>query len=162
MHRNGHLGVSMLLFVPIGHWLVTNGHPGLAALTGFSMLWLVMLPDIDQRLPGIPHRGPTHSLLFAVAVGVVFGLVFESVGAALSLSTPGTVREFGFFVGAVTVVAHLAGDVITPMGVNFLWPLDWSPSLGVTSADSAIWNYGLLLAGGTANVAVFGQLLGVF
>lgn len=154
------MGVALLLFAPLGVWLLTTGYPTLAGITGVSMLWLAMLPDVDQRLPGVPHRGPTHSLLFAALVGAVFGVAFDNLDALLGIPTPGPASEVGFAVGAVTVLAHLAGDVLTPAGVNFLWPLDWTVSLGVTRADSTIWNTGLLGLGVLINVAVFGRLFG--
>jgi len=69
MFKQGHLGVSMLVFGPVGYALVARGLPELAAITGLVMAWFTMLPDIDHRLPIVEHRGPTHSLLFAALIG---------------------------------------------------------------------------------------------
>ena len=67
-------GVVGFLFIALSvaslYLLVAVGQPLAALLTGGAMLWLAMLPDVDHRVPGIPHRGPTHSLLFA-ACGMV-------------------------------------------------------------------------------------------
>ncbi|MFC6736585.1 metal-dependent hydrolase, partial [Halolamina salina] len=54
MYRTGHLGVSMLVFAPIGYLLVAVGLPLAALATGGAMLWLAMLPDVDHRIPGVP------------------------------------------------------------------------------------------------------------
>lgn len=163
VYKKGHCGVALLVFAPIGYALVVLGAPMLAFLTGASMLWLAMLPDVDHRLPLIEHRGPTHSLLFAALVGAVFagaGFLLGDVallaellnGDALVGSAGVTARlrlaAFGFFVGFVTVFTHLLADVLTPMGVNFLWPISSTRySLRLTRADSALWNNGLLAAG---------------
>lgn len=157
VYRTGHLGVSMLVFAPIGYLFVAAGEPLAALVTGGAMLWLAMLPDVDHRVPGIPHRGPTHSLLFAALVGGAFAgagaLLADGVGtvdrARLSL--------FGFFVGFVSVGAHLLGDVLTPSGVNLFWPWGREFSLYLTRADSTIANYGLFLLGVFA-VAAAGAL----
>lgn len=153
MYRFGHFGVSLLVFAPLGYLFVSSGAVGLAFVTGATMLWLSMLPDVDHRVPGLPHRGPTHSLLFAALVGGVFAAVGQYLGETLGLIADfGTwsvgLGVFGFFLGSVTVVAHLLGDVITPMGVNFLWPLSGKRySLSLTPAKNTLWNYGLFVLG---------------
>ncbi len=163
MYRKGHYGVALLLFAPIGLGLVAAGAPTLALLTGGAMLWLAMLPDVDHRLPLIEHRGPTHSLLFAGLVGAAFAGVGYLIGDTALLGQLLAVEEpvpvsglpvelqfavVGFAIGALAVLAHLLGDALTPAGVNFLWPLSRRTySLGVTRADSTLWNYGLFALG---------------
>ncbi|NHX35842.1 MULTISPECIES: metal-dependent hydrolase [Halolamina] len=157
MYRTGHLGVALLVFAPIGYLFVAVGEPFAALVTGGAMLWLAMLPDLDHRIPGIPHRGPTHSLLFAVLVGVAFagagGLLADGVGVV----DRARLTTFGFFVGFVAVGAHLLGDVLTPAGVNLFWPWGREFSLYLTRADNTIANYGLFLLGVFA-VAAAGAL----
>jgi inner membrane protein len=148
MYRKGHLGVSLLVFAPVGFWLVRAGYTELALLTGGVMCWLAMLPDVDHRIPGVPHRGPTHSLLFAGLVGLVFGAVGTLVGSQVSLGYSFGLGTFGFLLGVLTVVAHLLGDTLTPAGVNYLWPLSSSEyTLSVTRADNTVANYGLFVLG---------------
>lgn len=154
MYRFGHFGISLLVFAPLGFLLVTAGAVELAFVTGATMLWLSMLPDVDHRVPGISHRGPTHSLLFAALVGGVFaavgGFLGQSLGLTATIDGFGTVglAAFGFFLGSLTVVTHLLGDVITPMGVNFLWPVSKKRySLSLTPAKNTFWNYGLFVLG---------------
>jgi inner membrane protein len=79
------------------------------------------LPDLDSRIKPIlddrfgitiEHRGPTHSLTFAGAIGLVIGAI-------------GLVPGYPIVLGAAalcSILGHLAGDVITPMGVRPLWP----------------------------------------
>jgi inner membrane protein len=42
-----------------------------------------MVPDYDQRVPGIAHRGPTHTVWFAALVGLGVALA----GGAYALGT---------------------------------------------------------------------------
>jgi len=160
MFKQGHLGVSMLVFGPVGYVLVARGAPGLAAVTGLVMVWFSMLPDIDHRLPIVEHRGPTHSLLFAALIGGVgwaLGVGSEAVVgpvAGVPLST------IGFGIGALTVIAHLIGDTLTPAGVPYLWPLTgrtFSLSLvgaGNPIANSGLFGLGLVVTAGWVAVAL--------
>lgn len=153
MYRRGHLGVSLLVFAPIGLALVVYGRADLAFVAGATMLWLSMLPDTDHRIPFVSHRGPTHTLAFALLVGAVGG--GGGIGLAFVLGgDAATFAAFGFGIGAVTVLAHLLGDALTPAGVPLLWPLssrDFSVSL--TRADNTLANYVLLAAGVCATAA---------
>lgn len=157
MYRTGHLGVSLLVFAPIGYLFVAAGEPLAALITGGAMLWLAMLPDIDHRIPGVEHRGLTHSLLFAALVGGAFAGVGVLLADGLGILDQTRLSTFGFFVGFVAVGAHLLGDVLTPAGVNLFWPWGREFSLYVTRADSTIANYALFLLGVLA-VAVAGAL----
>jgi inner membrane protein len=42
-----------------------------------------MVPDYDQRVPGIAHRGPTHTVWFAALVSLGVALA----GGAYALGT---------------------------------------------------------------------------
>jgi len=159
MYRKGHYGVSLLVFAPIAFVLVAAGRPGTALVIGGAMLWLAMLPDVDHAIPGVPHRGPTHSLAFAALVGVTLGGVGFALDTAAGGSGAGaldfatllgglSLAAFGFAVGALAVCAHLLGDALTPAGVNVFWPVSGRTyTLGLWRADSRIANYGLFAAG---------------
>jgi inner membrane protein len=109
-----------------------------------------MLPDVDHRLPGISHRGPTHTVWFALLVAAVLGgvgLVVGRAGAA-TLYGPEALAAVGVGVGLVSVGAHLLADALTPMGIRPFSPLSTRRySLSLVTADSAVGNYGLLGAG---------------
>jgi len=153
MYRRGHWGVSLLVFAPIGFALVAIDRPDLAVLGGAAMLWLSTLPDWDHRVPFLPHRGPTHTLAFALLVGAV------GAGAGIGLSSVvGGGREafvaFGFAIGTLAILAHLLADALTPAGVPLLWPLsDRDFSVYLTRADNTLANYVLLAVGVCATAA---------
>ena len=153
MYRRGHLGVSLLVFAPAGAALVLAGRPALALVGGGVMLWLSMLPDADHRIPGLTHRGSTHTLAFAALVGAVGA----GAGAGLAVVVDGgraTLVPFGFALGAGAVLAHLLADALTPAGVPLLWPLSGrSFSLSLTRADNTVANYLLLALGVCATAA---------
>lgn len=141
--------MSLSLFAPVGYWLVTGGYVALAALVGVTFVALAMLPDCDHRLPGVSHRGPTHSLLFAALVGAVFAYLGAQVEPVLEVAVPAglSMSGFGFLLGFGSVLAHLLADVITPMGVNFLWPHPHRSSLNVVPSKNPTWNTGLFVIG---------------
>lgn len=157
MFRIGHYGVALLLYAPVGGWLLATGNPALAALGGAGALWLTMLPDWDIRVPFVSHRGPTHTFPF---VGGVAGLVWvgaSAVGLGSVASGPTDARTFAAGIAALSLVAHLLADVLTPMGVAVLWPLSSEKySLSVATADNTIANYLLFALGVFASaVAAF-------
>ena len=150
MYRKGHYGVSLLVFAPIAFALLAVGRADLAVVTGGVMVWLAMLPDLDHRIPWIPHRGPTHSLAFVALVGGVFAAAGAAlwgtagVGSVAGVALP----VVGFAIGALTVLAHLLGDALTPAGVNFLWPVSGRTyTVGLCRADNTVANYGLFAVG---------------
>lgn len=156
MYRTGHYGVSLLAYAPVGLALILAGRPGVAVAAGAGVLWLATLPDVDHRLPGIPHRGPTHSLAFAALVGGVFGGAVLLGGRTLGVADPVGVAILAAGVGVFGVCAHLLGDVLTPAGVQLFWPVGPEFSISVTNADSTIWNYGLFALGvGVTAAAAF-------
>jgi inner membrane protein len=186
MYRRGHQGVALLVYAPVAYILLATGRPVLAVV-GAVLLWsLAMLPDIDQRVRLLNHRGPTHTVLFALVVGVLLGGVGWLVGdmagfvtnrvATIFLSTPigpsaggSTLTQigerfsathlagFGFFIGAVAVLAHLLGDLLTIASFRPFWPLSRrSYSLGITKAANTGANWLLYGIGFLAIAFVFG------
>ncbi|WP_435068721.1 metal-dependent hydrolase [Haloplanus sp. C73] len=153
MYRRGHWGVSLLVFAPVGFALVSLGRPELAVVGGGAMLWLSTVPDWDHRLPLISHRGPTHTLAFALLVG----LVGAGAGAAFAEVFPGdrtTLVAFGFGIGTLGILAHLLADALTPAGIPLLWPLSGRDfSVYLTRADNTVANYTLFAVGVCATAA---------
>lgn len=181
MLRDGHLGAALLVYAPVGLELVDAGTLALAA-TGLAVaISLTMVPDYDQRVGFVSHRGVTHTLLFAVLVGVLVGGAAGALGDAVGVGIEGPIAlfgvavperafgaelaplaVFGFLVGTLTTLSHLAADVLTPSGVPLLWPLsDYRFSLGLFTADTTAANYGLLVAGVLATMAWASALFGV-
>jgi len=81
----------------------------LNAKTSAPLLFLAsMLPDIDLLVPGLQHRGATHSIVVYVALSAPLFLLFGKRAAPF----------------LVALVQHsLLGDLLTGGGVEILWPL---------------------------------------
>jgi len=132
MYVLGHVGISLLLYAPLAWLLLSTGQPAVAALTGLLMIVLAPLPDLDTYTDRLDHRGPTHTVWFALGVGLVTLVAGVSavaggaiVGSSHSLPPVWVAGWFGT-VSTLTVLGHLAGDMLTPMGV---WP--FRPALSV-------------------------------
>ncbi|WP_226479106.1 metal-dependent hydrolase [Natrinema amylolyticum] len=151
MYRDGHAGFNALLYAPFVP-LVSAGYSFEAALWGAVLaLAAATLPDFDQGLPWIEHRGPTHTVWFALLIGLVAGAGTALVARSSFGSGGGFGFDFGFVVGTCGILAHLAGDVVTPMGISPFAPvsrvhvtLDW-----FKSKNERV-NRVFLLAGSTA------------
>lgn len=157
MYRNGHYGLALLAYAPIGFALLAVGADMLAFVGGAIVVGGAMVPDMDQRVPGLSHRGPTHTVWFAVAVGILLGSAGAGIGRETILFDAGTLSAFGFGIGVLTIGIHLLGDILTPAGIRPFVPFSASEyTLALTRADNTIANYLLLvlglLAGGAAVV----------
>jgi len=139
VYRAGHLGVSLLVYAPLGVALGLAGRTDLAVLGELVMLSLATVPDSDHRLPFVSHRGPTHTVGFAVLVGLGLGAVGGTVSGQPAVVTASELAVFGFAVGTLAIVAHLLGDLLTPMGITPFWPL-WNRTytLALTRADNTL------------------------
>ena len=93
MYREGHVGAALLAYAPVGFVVAAAGFRFLSLIGGIGVAALAMLPDYDQKVPGVDHRGPTHTVWFAVVVGVV------------------------------TIGSHIAADALTPAGVRPFAPV---------------------------------------
>lgn len=156
MYLLGHVGVTLLAYAPLSYRLVRVGRGRRAAAGAATLLLLVCAPDLDSHVAFLTHRGVTHTVWAAVVVGA-------AVGATWWWLTPrrGIARDeataFGFVVGALSVLHHLAGDALNPNGVQPLLPLaDHRIALDlVTAADPAA-NLALATAGIAALLASVG------
>lgn len=170
MHRTGHWGLAMLFYAPVvfGVLSVSKNYFPLLVVGAVLTSGLCMLPDIDQRLPRVPHRGITHTIWFAVVVGgILYGIGI--VGTRLvahglgywGLQLPGqfappTVGGFFGVVGVVVVLSHLVGDWMTKMGIRPYYPLSRRKHrLGRVYANSLIANGVLYGVGLLAIIASF-------
>jgi inner membrane protein len=131
------------------------GYTGLTLVGGAVTVALATLPDMDIRIPGIAHRGPTHTLWFALLVGLVIGTGGLLLGRELGVATALTLGGFGFLVGALSICSHIAADALTPMGVTPFTPLSGRHvTYDVVNAKNRVANYLFLVVGlGTAGGA---------
>jgi inner membrane protein len=160
MFRHGHYGVALLASAPATYLL------GPAVGLPFSLVVVAtsMVPDWDTSTTRVRHRGPTHTLAFAVAVAVVFGslasvgwLAVRAVALAATNASALTVGAFVAAGGFLGVASHLIADALNPgRDTNVLRPF-WPASrrvvrLGIARVDSPAWNWGLLAAGVAAQL----------
>ena len=130
MYWRGHVGIALLAYAPVAGALRIAGEPGLATLGAVVAVAFATLPDADEWLP-VAHRGPTHTVAFAVAAGALVALataVAPLAGGGLALAAaaptatalPPWTPAFVGGVATLSLCSHVAGDAITPMGI---WPL---------------------------------------
>ena len=148
MYRTGHYGAALLVYAPLGLLLLASGHEALA-LTGVGIVvGGSMIPDWDQKLPLLSHRGVTHTVWFAILFGATLGGGSWLLAQDLGLAARAGLVAFGFAVGTLTVLAHILADALTPMGVRPFAPFGSTPvSFGLTRASNPIANGLLLLIG---------------
>jgi len=181
MLREGHLGLGLLLFTPVGGILLLFERWVLFGVGLWPVLVGTVLPDLDLRLPIVSHRGWTHTvwfILFLVAVGPVVGVGGIIVGNYFIADISGTFTPVsGAVVGtlfatalAFGVATHILGDIITPRGVKLFSPavpgdiggIDISQrtvGLDLVQADNQIMNKSLLMSGGVALLAVVSLMI---
>jgi membrane-bound metal-dependent hydrolase YbcI (DUF457 family) len=102
MYAVGHLALGYLSGKATSKLLNTN--------VNLPLLFVAsIIPDIDLLIPGLEHRGPTHSL-------IICGLLFIP---ALLLYRKKAIPYF------IALTQHaLIGDYITGGGIQLLWPLN--------------------------------------
>ncbi|WP_432508162.1 metal-dependent hydrolase [Halorubrum ezzemoulense] len=149
MYRKGHVGASLVVYAPFG-FLVTallSIEAGLVGAAGAAST--AMVPDLDMRVPVVRHRGITHTVWFALFVGVVLGSVGLAVGLQRGLAEALLFGAAAFLFGAVTIVSHILADALTPTGIRPYAPVrDTEYSLDLFTAVNPFANYGLLGLGG--------------
>ena len=71
-------------------------------------LWtLSMLPDVDLLIPGLQHRGPTHSLIFTLIVSLLLIII-------------GSRKAVPYIAALAT--HSMIGDYFTDGGIMLFWP----------------------------------------
>lgn len=155
MFPPGHYGMALLLYAVVGYVLLSRGYVRDALSGGGIVLAYTLFPDMDGKFEFLVHRGVTHTLWFALAVGGFCVLVVST--SLLRRPRRQAIRGalWAFFLGAFAVVAHLLADVINPWGVMPVYPV--SPalySLDLVRATNDAANYAMLAVGvGVATAA---------
>ncbi|WP_142860721.1 metal-dependent hydrolase [Salinigranum halophilum] len=162
MERRGHYGMTLLL----GAVAVLLLSVPAGVLSTLVMLLFTTLPDKDQVVSVLRHRGVTHTVGFALLVAftvpstvaypihvlqelvIQFGVLHEV------LINPHHVWQLlciSIFVG---LTGHLGADMLTKGGgyrVRPFWPISKQTyAAGLCTSDDERWNTGLLMGGATA------------
>ncbi|OYR53683.1 hydrolase [Halorubrum sp. Ea1] len=156
MYWRGHVGIALLAYAPVAGAVRVAGEPGLAVLGAAVAVACSTLPDLDHRLP-VAHRGPTHTVAFAVAAGAFAALaagVAPPASAPTGVALPPWTPAFVGGVATLSLCSHVAGDAITPMGIRPFRPLSaWHVTLDLTPAANPRANR-LFLGVGAAALAL--------
>lgn len=148
MHAPGHYGVALSLYAPVGFLLLAGGLTELALVGGALAVGGTTAPDVDLRVPFVPHRGPTHTVWFALGVAAVCGVAGAAVGAGTGPGAAVGLGALAAVAGLIAIGAHLLADVLTPMGIRPFAPLrDDRYSLRLVRAANPLANYALLALG---------------
>lgn len=180
MYRRGHRGIVLLALAPVLFILFAVDRP-ILALLAWGVLLIEPLPDRDQRINWLEHRGTSHSLFTAGIVGVCCGGLGWVVGryvtepltiwllsggvigpnaitwteTHLGLLDATMLALVGICIGAGGIVLHLLGDVITIAGIQPFLPFSKrNISFSLLHADNTLANRGLFTLGVLAIVAV--------
>lgn len=161
----------MLAYSPVV-FLLLLFDPGLLPHLGLGIAVIAyscVLPDIDMRLKDITpikHRGITHTVWFALFVGVFSGGLAYLFGWYAAQTIPEMTAELfspvslaitSGLLGVYGTLSHFLGDIITPTGLKPLAPVSdrrfryVMTILGETSkAANDRWNWALWWVGSIA------------
>lgn len=149
MYQKGHIGASLLTYVPFGFLLTAFGSIEVGVIGAAAVASMAMVPDLNMKIPLVKHRGITHTVWFALAVGAVFGVVGAVAGLQKSLFGGVLFGTLAFLFGALTIISHLLAGALTPMGIEPFAPVrDDTYTLDLFTAANPITNYALLGLGG--------------
>ena len=164
MHRSGHLGITLILSAPV---ILALGLP-LGVTVAGTMIIFTGIPDKDQKLdflPGINHRGITHTLLFGILCGAIMlygtsyatDLFWTDLTEVLSADFVPPREQFTVLVGigaTLGILSHILGDVITVGSKRYgvvitpYWPISSRiVRFGWCYANNKKWNFGFLILG---------------
>lgn len=102
MYAVGHLALGYLTGKATGKLLNVN--------VNIPLLFLAsIIPDIDLLIPGLQHRGPTHSLIISILIFIPLVIYYRK-------------KAIPYF---IALIQHsLIGDYITSEGIQLLWPIN--------------------------------------
>jgi len=118
MYAVGHLALGYLTGKATGKLLNVN--------VNIPLLFLAsIIPDIDLLIPGLQHRGPTHSLIISILIFIPLVTYYGKK------ATP-------YF---IALTQHsLIGDYLTGGGIQLLWPLNSTNYYGLTIEITSLTN----------------------
>jgi len=102
MYAVGHLALGYLTGRATSKLLNVNVNIPLLFLTS-------IIPDIDLLIPGLQHRGPTHSLIISILIFIPLVIYYRK-------------KVIPYF---IALTQHfIIGDYLTSEGIQLLWPIN--------------------------------------
>lgn len=163
MYRSGHLGIGFILSIPLVLYFTIIEFYSIIPIIVIVFSFMSVHPDIDiylqEKTKGkIQHRGKTHSLMYGLLWSlVILGILLISYyfllpkvdyNIALPENEIFNIVLLSFYLGLGGIFSHLVGDILTPSGVSFMWPVNNKTySLGVFYARNVFANFGFLIIG---------------
>ena len=116
MLRKGHIGFALIVYSFIAYYLFSIGQIGLAVIGFFIMIPFAMIPDKDHLIPGMKHRGQSHSIIAAVIFGflLISPLILLMVFTAVVI--PPMILMYIFGIAIIGFITHIIADFITKQG----------------------------------------------
>lgn len=152
MYSPGHVGMALLLYSIVGYAMLNRQYDRHALAGGVIVVLVTMLPDWDGSVGWLAHRGLTHTVWFALIVGLVVGLVVVSAGRSRQFDTD-LVVVHGWWAGSLSsfsIGVHLLADSINPMGISPFAPFwDVHISFNLVPASDPLANAALFAIGVT-------------
>jgi inner membrane protein len=147
MYARGHIGLGLITTAPLLYFISKTQSVSLIIGTLLLVGTVSPLPDIDLKIPLLKHRGMTHTVWYAIGVGVLFAIATYTTNLSVFQSTVLT-SGFYFVFGFSLVGSHILGDVITPMGISPFQPFSTQKySLGVVKSANRYVNTALFIVG---------------
>ena len=118
MYAVGHLALGYLTGKATGKLLNVS--------VSLPLLFLAsVIPDIDLLIPGLQHRGPTHSLIISTLIFIPLVAYYRK-------------KAIPYF---IALTQHsLIGDYLTGGGIQLLWPLNSTNYYGLTIEITSLTN----------------------
>lgn len=143
MYRNGHIGAALAAYAPLALVSTAIGGLELGVLGGVVAAGISKVPDWDQHIPFVKHRGATHTIHFAVIMGVLLGISGLLVGATYGILAAIGGFVYGLLLGTIPILSHIGADALTPAGVEPFRD-ERHYSYNVVKAANPLANYALL------------------
>ena len=159
MNRLGHFGFSLfastLLFYLLGLYTI----PWIIRALFIAILsWI---PDIDLKL-NIKHRGVTHTIYFAVAMGIIGYLIVDKVNIKLFYYGLHPIYD-GFLIPFMACITHIIADSMTVSGVKIFAPIkDKTYGLRMFRSDNPIANLTFTGLGLILFYIYFNTVIGIY
>lgn len=116
MLRKGHIGIALIVYSFVAYYLISIGQIGLAIIGFFVMIPFAMIPDKDHLIPGMKHRGQSHSIIAAFIFGLILITPLILLMVFTAVVIPQAILLFIFGIAVLGFITHILGDSATKRG----------------------------------------------